>query len=70
MPRGKKKLTPDEKIEKIQKEIEATEGKLAELKQQLVEAQKEKEDQEMYVLYKEIKSRGMTIQEAAEKLKA
>lgn len=70
MPRGKKNLTPDEKIEKFQKEIEATEEKLAELKQQLVEAQKEKEEQEVYALYKEIRSRGMTIQEAAEKLKA
>ena len=70
MPRGKKNLTPDEKIEKFHKEIEVTEGKLAELKRQLVEAQNEKEEQEMYALYKEIKDRGMTIQEAAEKLKA
>lgn len=70
MPRGKKNLTPDEKIKKFQKEIEVTEGKLAELKRQLVEAQNEKEEQEMYALYKEIKDRGMTIQEAAEKLKA
>lgn len=70
MPRGKKKLTPDEKIEKFQKEIEATEEKLTELKQQLVEAQNEKEEQEISALYKEIRSRGMTIQEAVEKLNA
>lgn len=70
MPRGKKRLTLDEKIEKLQQEIHDTENHLSDLKNQLAKAQKEKEDEEMRHLYQEIKKQGLTIEEAVNKLKS
>lgn len=69
MPRGRKKaLTLDEKIEMLNEQITETEVTLKDLKTQLKDAIKEKEEANLKKLYEAVQAKGLSVDEALDKI--
>lgn len=69
MPRGRKKaLTLDEKIEMLNDQIVETEVTLKDLKAQLKDAIKEKEEANLKKLYEAVQAKGLSVDEALDKI--
>lgn len=69
MPRGRKKaLTLDEKIEMLNDQITETEVTLKDLKTQLKDAIKEKEEANLKKLYEAVQAKGLSVDEALDKI--
>lgn len=69
MPRGRKKaLTLDEKIEMLNDQITEMEVTLKDLKTQLKDAIKEKEEANLKKLYEAVQAKGLSVDEALDKI--
>ncbi len=66
MPRGKKKPTPEERLVQIEDEIENLTERLAALKAEKKNAEKEAREKQIGELYDVVKASGKSIEEVKE----
>lgn len=65
----RKNLTPEQKVQFLQSQIEEAKVKVMELEEELAQAEEEKRQADMAKLYLVIQKQGLSIEDALSKIK-